>query len=218
MAKQKMDMADLNCPIILASTSPRRVELLRNAGFAPIVMAPYAEEIQKKGELPKKMVERLAKDKAFSLMDQIMREYGLGIIIAADTTVVSPQGNKVLGKPKDRKEAVAMLTQLAGKTHTVLTGYCVLSVAREMKPETIVRVISTKVKMRKLDRQTIERYVATGESDDKAGAYGAQGRGMGLIESVTGSYSNVIGLPISDLLQDLEKKFSVESFHAVPAV
>lgn len=199
-------MSSMNCPIILASTSPRRIELLKQVGLDFVSVAPFADETPKKKEPAAKMVARLAKEKAESMVNHALREYGLGLIIGSDTTVVAPNG-KILGKPVDRANAIQMLGSLAGKTHTVLTAYCILSVAREMAPKKLVRIVTTKVKMRKLSKKQIETYVDTGEMMDKAGAYAAQGIGMSLIESITGSYSNVIGLPVAQLMADLESRF-----------
>ncbi len=204
-------MSILNCPIILASTSPRRTDLMKQVGLEFVVRAPSADETPKRGETAKAMVARLAREKADSVVPLALREFGLGLIIASDTTVVAPNG-KILGKPADRAGAVKMLGMLAGKTHVVLTGYCLLSVAREMEPQKIVRVVSSKVRMRKMSKSLIEQYVDLGESMDKAGAYAVQGIGASLIESITGSYTNVVGLPMAQLLLDLEDRFGVVPF------
>ncbi|MGZ6309765.1 MAG: Maf family protein, partial [Bdellovibrionota bacterium] len=109
-------------------------------------------------------------------------------------------------------DAKAMLKLLSGKTHTVLTGYCLLEAVSGGKSRRISRVISSRVKMRKLDAAAIARYVATGEPMDKAGSYGAQGLGMALIEEIRGSYTNVVGLPMAQILSDLEKSFGIPIF------
>lgn len=205
-------MNDFNVPVILASTSPRRIELLKAAGLEVEVRAPDADETPKKGELAKAMVARLAREKAQSLMKDLLWEHGAAIVIAADTTVVAPNGKTILGKPVDEADARRMLKMLAGKTHTVHTGFCILSIAREMKPERVVRVVTTKVTMRKLTAADIEAYVKTREPMDKAGSYAAQGLGMALIERISGSYTNVVGLPLSQLLLDLERKFGFSLF------
>lgn len=209
--------------IILASTSPRRIDLLTQAGLKPLVVAPDADETILPRESPRAMVARLAQDKAEAVAVQFLAGMVPGlkreavIIIAADTTVVAPDGKKILGKPRNAAEARRMLTTLSGRTHTVLTGYCVLS----LKPGTaksayhshlLVRVVTSRVKMRKLSRKDVASYVRTGEPMDKAGSYAAQGVGMALIESINGSYANVVGLPICQLLQDLESRFGVALF------
>ncbi|OFZ20469.1 MAG: septum formation protein Maf [Bdellovibrionales bacterium GWB1_55_8] len=192
--------------IVLASTSPRRIELLKQVGLNPVVLSPHADETALPRETPKQTVARLAREKAKSLSDRVFNEHGNALIIAADTIVVSPKG-KVFNKPRDRAEAIRMLGVLAGNTHTVLTGYCILSAKR-----THVRVISSRVRMRKLPRRDIERYVDSGEPMDKAGAYAAQGLGMALIERISGSYMNVVGLPVAQVLQDAENLFDFPLF------
>ncbi len=205
---------DLNphCPIILASSSPRRIELMKMAGIDVIVRAPEVDEAVRRGEGPKAMVGRLARAKAEAVLTSVLGEHGAAIIIAADTTVVGPDGRSILGKPKSEAEAFRMLKKILGKTHTVHTGYCILAGAREMKLERIVRIVSSKVTMRMLDDQGIRAYLAVGESMDKAGSYAAQGSGMMLIRKINGSHTNVIGLPMAELIQDLEKKFGITAF------
>lgn len=208
---------DLNVPIILASTSPRRIDLLKQAGIRCLVRSPQTDEKTKRGESPKDMVARLAREKAEAVMMDALREYGAALIIAADTTVVAPDGKTVLGKPRDAADARKMLKKLLGKTHTVLTGYCILAVAREMEPERLIRVVRSRVKMRPLSDEAILKYIATGEPMDKAGSYAAQGIGAALVESLRGSYTNVVGLPMSQLMTDLEKKFGVVAFSGLAA-
>ena len=199
----------LNVPMILASTSPRRIELLQQMNFQFEVVPPSSDEKRLPGEAPRAMVRRLAIDKAQSVTTRVMASTGGGLIIAADTIVVAPNGKTVLGKPENVAEAAKMLKMLAGRTHTVFTGYCVLAVARGMDTERVVRVVMSRVKMRSLSARDISQYIKTGEPMDKAGSYAAQGVGMALIEGITGSYTNVVGLPMCQLLLDLEKKFSI---------
>lgn len=218
-----------NAPtIILASSSPRRIDLLTQAGLPPIVVHPDADETEIKGESPRTMVSRLARDKAEAVATRILAGLAPGVrrdfpavIIAADTTVVSPDGKKILGKPINKTDARRMLTRLAGREHTVLTGYCILSLdplgtsktyMRPYSSHLLVRVVVSRVRMRKLSQVDIARYVLTGEPMDKAGAYAAQGVGMALIESISGSYANVVGLPICQLAQDLEERFGLSLF------
>jgi len=196
--------------IILASTSPRRIDLLRQAGLSPQIIPPDADESILRGEAPRAMVARLAKDKAEAVCAKLLAAKGgklvpNSIIIAADTTVVAPDGRKILGKPRDAREAARMLNTLMGETHTVLTGYCLLKI----NTLTFVRVVKSKVTLRKLSKRDIAKYVATGEPMDKAGAYAAQGIGMSFIERINGSYANVVGLPICQVMIDLEEKFGV---------
>lgn len=202
----------LNVPIILASGSPRRIDLLNQLQIRAEIMAPQIDETARPRETPRQLVKRLAREKALAVGPSILWKFGSGVIIAADTIVVAPNGRKLLGKPTDAEDARRMLRALSGKTHTVLTGYCILTVAREMKPQALVKVVSSKVKMRPLGEAAIDRYVSSGEPMDKAGAYAAQGLGMALIERISGSYANVVGLPVCQLLRDLEKKFGTDLF------
>jgi septum formation protein len=223
--------------IVLASTSPRRIELLTQAGLLPRVIAPDADETMRPRESPRAMVARLAREKAEAVVGPILAGSVSGLlesetlIIAADTTVVAPNGKTILGKPRDEAEARKMLSLLAGNQHTVLTGYCILKIqppagakrsgkkgkpvftsARPYRSHLLVRVVTSKVRMRALTREAIARYVKTGEPMDKAGSYAAQGIGMTLIESIVGSYSNVVGLPICQVMLDLEEKFGLKLF------
>ncbi len=191
--------------LVLASSSPRRIELLRQVGFSPIVSPPDADETPRKGEGPAKMVSRLARDKARSVASRLGGADWL--VIAADTIVVAPGGKKILGKPRDAEEAKRMLRALAGRSHIVFTGYCVQSPGKVLS-----RVVRSTVRMRRLNAGDIAAYVATGEPMDKAGSYAAQGIGMGLIERISGSYTNVVGLPMAQLLKDLEESFDVPLF------
>jgi septum formation protein len=190
--------------IILASTSPRRIELMKQVGFEIEVARPDTDETPKRGESPRKMVERLARDKASSVAQTVK---GSALVVGSDTTVVAPDKKTVLGKPIDRADAVRILKKLVGKSHIVWTGYCVLSVVDGEVVKAHVRAVETRVQMRKLSGKQIEAYVDTGEPMDKAGSYAAQGIGMGMIEQIRGSYTNVVGLPMSQLMDDLEKLF-----------
>lgn len=183
--------------LLLASGSPRRKELLEKAGVKFEIFVPEVDESPLKSEAPKKMVERLSRLKAKAAKEQTGGN--IRWILAADTTVVSHSG-KNLGKPRDVGEARRMLKSLQGRVHRVYTAYTLL---KDSKMHT--RVIETRVHMRKLNGVDLEAYLATGESMDKAGAYAAQGYGMILIEKIVGSYTNVVGLPVSEVLQDLKK-------------
>jgi septum formation protein len=193
-------------PFILASTSPRRIQLLKGAGLKIKVISPNVDETPKRGEKPPGMVLRLAQEKAESIIPSAQKKYKTCFILAADTTVAAPHN---LGKPESVDEAKQMLRTLSGKKHTVYTGYCLLKVHRNGAVQRFSRVVETKVKMRALTDTQIQNYIASGEPMDKAGAYGAQGLGMSLIEGIEGSYSNVIGLPITQVFADLEEKFKI---------
>ncbi len=193
-------------PIILASTSPRRVDLMNQVHLKVEIQAPNVDEAPQPGEKPIQLVGRLAQEKAESIKKFAKRKYSTCLVIAADTIVVSPDGAKILGKPENSSEARKMLLLLAGKTHTVFTGYCILLVSRRQGLEKkMTRVVKSKVTMRSLTQKMIEAYISTGEPMDKAGAYGAQGLGTALIEKIEGSYTNVVGLPLSQMLTDLQK-------------
>lgn len=198
-------------PLILVSTSPRRISLLGDVRLPIEVESPDTDETRKRGETPHHLVSRLAREKAESAETSALQKHPSCILLAADTIVVAPDGTSILGKPKDQKDAFRMMRLLSGKTHTVLTGYCLLlagphSDLRASKTKKhIVRVVRSQVKMRTLTPDVIRKYISTGEPMDKAGSYGAQGMGMAFIEKINGSYTNVVGLPIAQVLLDLEK-------------
>jgi len=180
---------------VLASRSPRRSTLLRDAGYDIEVSPADIDEHQFHNESPRTYVSRLAADKATT----VAQRYPDQIVIGADTVVVL--NDVVFGKPVDRNEAVGMLAKLSGTTHIVLTGVVV------MRASTVFSgVESTKVTFVDLSRDRIDWYVSMGESDDKAGAYAAQGVGSRLIERIDGSYTNVVGLPMA-LIDRLVRKF-----------
>lgn len=196
-------------PILLASSSPRRISLLNQLGLSVKVHPPNIKEIRKPGETAEQIVLRLSEEKAKHITMSDRLRSGSRLIIAADTLVVSPNGKTILGKPTSTQVAVKTLKILTGKTHQVLTGYCLILETKKTKaPKTqikmIVRVVRSKVTMRDLSEQSIRNYVRTGEPMDKSGAYAAQGIGMALIEKISGSYSNVVGLPIAQVIADIE--------------
>lgn len=199
------------CRWILASSSPRRIEMLRQLGFRFEILAPDVDESHQRGESARKMVARLSKLKASAVADKLKRQQSslTTIILAADTTVVDRRG-KILGKPQTKAEASQMLSRLAGSYHQVFTGYTILQLGKQSRSWT--KVVSTRVKIRTLSPTDCRAYVSQGESMDKAGAYAAQGFGMALIERVEGSYTNVVGLPVEQLLADLENRFGVQFF------
>jgi septum formation protein len=193
--------------LILASTSPRRIDLMKQVGLAVQVRKPEIDETPIRGESPRALVRRLSYQKAASIAERLRA--GSFLVIAADTIVVEPTGKKILGKPSDKREAARMLASLAGREHTVLTGYCIFPRTPGKLMPALTRVVVSRVSMRKLSKAQIENYIRSGEPMDKAGSYAAQGLGMGLIESISGSYTNVVGLPMCQLLMDLESEFGV---------
>jgi septum formation protein len=195
--------------IILASTSPRRIDLLASAGIRAAALAPECDETRLRGESPGRMVARLALTKAHSIALRLRRTPRERVlVIAADTTVVAPSGGRVLGKPATRAEARAMLRLISGRTHQVLTGFTIIELKGTAR-RALTRVVSTRVTLRRLSGRQISAYVAGGEPMDKAGSYAAQGKGMNFITSIRGSYTNVVGLPMSELLEVLEKEFGL---------
>jgi len=190
--------------LILASGSPRRKELLSWAGLSFEILISDVDETPIKNESPSKMVRRLSCEKAVAVATQLLNKPDKTMIIAADTTVVSPRG-KILGKPRELKEAFKMISELQGKTHRVLTGYSLVKVQKGKIHKIVSKVVSTSVTMRPLSVAERNFYLSQGESMDKAGAYAAQGFGMVLIEKIRGSYTNVVGLPMNEVLLDLGK-------------
>ena len=180
--------------LILASTSPRRSEILRNAGFDFEVVPVHADESLRPGEAATDYVRRLAEEKARIVARQLAKDAAgdSTFIIAADTVVVID--NEILGKPSSAANARDMLHRLSGKTHEVYTG---LSVLRGNASRTVVEM--TRVTFVTLSKQEIEDYIATGEPFDKAGAYAIQGQGGNFISRIEGCYFNVMGLPLARL-------------------
>ena len=175
-------------PLILASASPRRAEILRSVGWEFTIAAADVDETLLCGEAPAKYVERLALAKARA----VAANHPGSLVLGADTTVVV--GETILGKPEDAADARRMLSLLSGRRHEVLTG---IALVREGAP-TDERVThqTTEVVFATLSDAEIDWYVATGESMDKAGAYAIQGFGAVFIEEILGDYWNVVGLPI----------------------
>jgi nucleoside triphosphate pyrophosphatase len=178
-----------SCKVVLASSSPRRRELLNLIGISHEVRPPNLDESMRPRETPRRHAERLARDKASAIA---MRDPDL-ITIAADTIVVI--NRKVLGKPADEEEAARMLSMLSGREHTVITA---VAVSRGKKLRSAIEEV--KVKFRRLRDDEIEAYIATGEPMDKAGAYGIQGYGATIVERVEGDYFAVMGLPLVRLI------------------
>jgi septum formation protein len=185
----------VTCPIVLASGSPRRRELLGRLGLPFTVDVPQVDEDAiAQGLAPMQAAARLAEEKAAA----IAAAHPKAVVIGCDTLVV--RDGLSLGKPKDESHAVDMILSLAGRSHEVLTGVALVpgegcAVLRE--PQAAVEV--TRVSFRPLTRAQAEAYVARGESLDKAGAYGIQGFGSLLVPSIEGCYFNVVGLPLHRL-------------------
>ena len=181
---------------ILASQSPRRRELLASIGLDFDVVPSNIPEARGEDESPEEYVARLSREKAAA----IAREHPSRWIIAADTTVLL--GDQILEKPLDDEDAKRMLATIAGRTHIVYTGVTLQNVERQHHE---TRVATSEVRMLPLDARDVAWYVATGEPLDKAGAYAVQGIGAMFIDSIHGSYTNVVGLPLATLFQMLRK-------------
>lgn len=190
--------------LYLASSSPRRCELLRQIGVDFTTVAAAVDETPLDGEAPRRYVERLALAKAragwLSSSTAVRRP-----VLGADTTVVCDGVN--MGKPGDKAEAVAMLMHLSGRSHQVISAVAVVQGERSA-----TRVVTTEVRFRELSVAECEAYWETGEPTDKAGAYGIQGYAAVFVEAISGSYSNVVGLPLLETA-DLLAEFSVPIWH-----
>lgn len=223
-------------PLILASSSPRRRELLSFAGVDfEVLPANLPEDISTVTD-PRQLVKHLATEKAVAIGNQYPSRY----ILAADTVVALVKAHldaspapphfgscpvstaitsfSILGKPKDENDARQMLQRLQGKAHWVYTAFTLCCVSKHYQ---VSRVVETQVSIRPLSPQEIEAYIATGEPSDKAGAYAIQGRGSALIKEIHGSLTNVIGLPLAEVLDELKicklwtpKALNTSAFHS----
>jgi len=184
-----------NPVLILASSSPRRQELLREASIAFEVHPANVNEERRENELPIEYACRLASEKAQAVAEAYPRRKVLG----ADTIVVVD--DEVLGKPRDAADAMRMLRLLSGRAHNVTTAVCLIS--SDGKAET--RSCTTEVHFRRLTEEEIQQYVGGGEPMDKAGAYAIQGGASRWTNRIVGEYSNVVGLPLSLVIEMLRK-------------
>ncbi len=182
--------------IILASGSPRREQLLREMGLRFIVVRPDNVEEALTGAAPEVLASQNAQRKARA----VAKQHPTALVIGADTVVAL--GGKLFGKPRDKTDAVAMLTELAGRQHDVFTGVCVTHRVRNVEA---TFCDCTKVWMKPLTRDEICAYYGKIDPLDKAGAYAAQEHGDTIIERIDGSFSNVMGLPVERLRVVLEK-------------
>jgi MAF protein len=174
--------------LVLASTSPRRSDLLKMAGYEFTVSPAEVGEEYLRGTPPMQIVEQLALRKAKA----VAKDHPGDTVLAADTLVVFK--GRILGKPKDEQDAKAMLKLLAGNVHQVYTGYCVIADGKLLNGHEC-----TSVEFYPLQDGEIEAYIATGEPMDKAGAYGIQGRGALLVKRIDGDFYNVMGLPVGKI-------------------
>jgi septum formation protein len=187
--------------LILASKSPRRCYLLEQAGIEFSVIPSSFDENSVKLSSPDIYVRQLAESKAGDISEQ----YPDSWVIGADTIVLID--GSILGKPGSSTEARTMLKSLSGKTHQVLTGYCICchKIGRLFS-----EAVKTEVRFKKLTEKEIDWYINSGEPFDKAGAYGIQGIGMFLVRRINGSYTNVVGLPVCEIVEYLIKENIIE--------
>lgn len=191
--------------MVLASKSPRRRELLEMLGAQfEVITSDCDENIT--GLAPRDLVHELALRKAEAVYERLNDPDD--VVIGSDT-IVTPDGVKALGKPRDRGDAVRTLTELSGKWHSVCTGIAVIGRAADNTSKKIAETVETKVKFLDLTKEECERYADTGEPLDKAGSYGIQGRGGALVEKIDGDYYSVVGLPVSRLRVILRDEFGI---------
>lgn len=181
-------------PLILASASPRRRELLQQAGIVFTVVPSNAAEDVIVGEAPAKYALRVATAKA----TEVAKNHPGSWVLGADTIVVV--NGEILGKPRDHADGRRMLRLLSGRRHEVMTAFVLIN---ENGQRDAGQIVTTTVAFKLLSDAQIQEYLATGEPFDKAGAYAVQGIGSALVEKVEGSYTNVVGLPIDEVLEAL---------------
>ncbi len=188
--------------IVLASSSPRRTEILSRIGLKFIVDPGDYEEDMTLKLVPRELVKRLSLKKA----ESVARRHKDAVVIGADTCVVYK--NRVLGKPGTPKRARAMLKLLSGTAHSVFTGFTIIDTKTRKR---VSRVSESRIYFRKLGGREIDAYVKTGEPLDKAGAYAVQGRGAAFVRKVEGDFFGVMGLPLYEIVRELAR-FGVKVF------
>jgi len=187
-------MFSTTCPLILASASPRRKEYLARLGLEYTALPASVDETPYPAESPRSFAQRMAATKARQIADH----HPEACILAADTVVALDR--HIFGKPRDPREALAMLTALQGQTHEVTTGFAIVAPHRQIME---VDSATTQVTFGVFAEPILQAYVRSGEPMDKAGAYGIQGLGSFLVQSINGSCSNVVGLPVHTVVQSL---------------
>ena len=190
--------------IILASSSPRRKQILESLGIPFEVIHSSVEEKIDVDNSPYELVKILSEKKAKAVLDKVG---GPAVIIGADT-VVADMG-RILSKPKSREEAAKMIRQIQGRRHSVYTGNCLIFVKEDGSFEEEVFVDCTEVTFNKMTIEEIEMYVSTGEFEDKAGGYGIQGNASLFVDSIMGNYSTVVGLSVP-LIYDCLKRHGIQ--------
>ncbi len=184
--------------LVLASASSRRLALLEQVGIEPDALRPASiDETPKKGESPRTYAQRLARSKAMTAKERLEREPELtgAFVLAADTAV--SVSRSIIGKPEYLNEAAAALQTLSGRSHRVFTSVCLITDKGTVK----VRTVETRVRFKRLSREEIDSYLASGEWRGKAGGYAIQGIAGAFVQKIVGSYSNVVGLPLNEVVQ-----------------
>lgn len=196
-------------PLVLASASPRRRDILEQLGVAFEVIVSEVDEPEREAEAPDAYARGLAARKAEAVVARLAGEPGRAgsFVLGADTIVVVD--DRVLGKPRDDAHAREMIAMLAGRFHEVITAVAVRQVGGALAKDI---AIHTRVAFRALSTDEVRRYVATGEGRDKAGSYAIQGVGTGVVRAIEGSHSNVVGLPASETLALLTDVGALESW------
>jgi len=199
--------------LVLASASPRRKELLEKVGFSVKPMPSTVDEDREIAEPAETFVKRMARSKVLTVVERIQqtlypdgetarlgarltREAPLRWVLGADTVVVL--GDEILGKPVDHEDGAHMLSRLQGTEHFVLTGFCLYDMRKNKEG---IQAVTTQVRFKPMTRVEIEKYLSVGESMDKAGAHAIQGVGGYVVDSLVGSYTNVVGLPLCQVVE-----------------
>lgn len=187
--------------LVLASASPRRLALLEQVGIEPDALRPASiDETPRKGEMPRSLVARLAKQKAMAAMPLVRKDEMLkdAFILAADTIVAL--GRRILTKPEFVDEAALALQLLSGRTHRVFSGICLVTPKDTIRQ----RIVDTRVRFKRLSREEMDSYLASREWRGKAGGYAIQGLAGAFVQKLSGSYTNVVGLPVCETVNLLQ--------------
>ncbi len=197
LAREASKKPETRPKLVLASASPRRLTLLAQAGIDPDALRPASiDETPRKGEMPRTLVSRLSRAKAEAARDLLAndRDVADAYVLAADTVVAV--GRRILTKPKLVEEAVACLQLLSGRSHRVLTGVCLITPDDKVK----TKIVETRVRFKRLSSDEIEAYIASREWRDKAGGYAIQGLAGCFAQKIVGSYTSIVGLPLTEVV------------------
>ena len=203
-------MPTIKPDLILGSSSPRRIELLSSLGVPFRVIKPEVLEQRQKNEGPAPYTlrnARLKADRVLVLAEPRNPSHPC-LIISADTIVLRDE--QVLEKPVDVSDAISMLSSLSGRQHTVLTGLCLLYAKDAANIQIYNEVVLTEVTLKPLTLEEVVAYVATGEPMDKSGSYAIQGMGGYMVKKIQGSYTNVVGMPLAELISALSREFNID--------